>query len=189
MLCISNSTIRFIITPANLYTYTGCMNYVTFKKYCVIIHNTVSSIFASHSYTNIITIITVFGKASNEKYSFMNITHIRETDQKFLLRAIRFCNSISAYTDTLGLSDTEVALFKNELEALLYISENYKSFSISFILHNIGAMRCGLKVLTLQCIQSMNYNINIGKALGIREQAKIDSATLLELNFYRSCKN
>ena len=119
----------------------------------------------------------------------MDIKHIQEDNRKFLQHSILFCNAIGPYINVLGLDRTEITLLKNEIAALLYIGENYKSFSASFLLHNISIMRQGFKHLVRECLYSINYNKNIGLALGIKKKIAINNITFHELGFYKSSRN
>jgi len=119
----------------------------------------------------------------------MNVAYLNESNSRFLHQSIRFCKAIGPYMTVLGLNRLELELFKNELAALLYISENYKSFSASFIICNIGTMRKGFKDLVNDCLYSINYTESIGGILGISEKVKVDAATFKELEFYKSFEN
>ncbi len=118
-----------------------------------------------------------------------DIKYMQDDNRRFLQHSILFCNTIGPYVNVLGLDRTEITLFKNEIAALVYIDENHKSFSASFLLHNISIMRKGFKELVSECLHSLNYNKNIGAALGIRKKIAINNITFHELVFYKSSRN
>jgi hypothetical protein len=107
----------------------------------------------------------------------MNTSYLRESDRIFLMQAMRLCKSIDPYIKTLGLNPKEVAAFKQDIQSALFIAGRYRSFANSFFLCNSDTMRKRLAELVYQCLQSVNYNQNIGSALGIDDYAKF-SATI-----------
>jgi hypothetical protein len=123
------------------------------------------------------------------KQTVMNISQIHEGHHKFLMQSVKFCEAIGPFVKLLGLNIKEVTIFKEDILAVLYIAEHYKSFADSFILYNKGVLQKRMAILINDCLRSVNYTKSIGEVLGIEEQAKINGATYLELEFHISCKN
>ena len=89
----------------------------------------------------------------------------------------------------LGLDSMEVRIFKDEVQAVLYITGHYRTFANSFILYNISSMQRHFTRLVHGCLQSVNYNRNIGKALGIEKEAKVNAFEIAEFDFYKGFPN
>ena len=83
----------------------------------------------------------------------------------------------------------EVMLFKEDVQAVLYIAEHYKSFANSFILHNKGTLQKRLDILVNECLQSVNYTPGIGNVLGFEKQVKNIDVADGGLGFPAICKN
>lgn len=119
----------------------------------------------------------------------MNILQIHEGHQKFLIQSVRFCEGIGPLVKLLGLNIEEVRVFKQDIVAVLYIAEHYKSFADSFILYNKGALQKRMAVLVNGCLQSVNYTKSIGEVLGIEEQTYDYGAVVKGLEFSILCRN
>jgi hypothetical protein len=119
----------------------------------------------------------------------MDISHIHETERKFLLQSVRWCQEIDPYINVLGLRPMEVRAFEVDLQAVLFITRHYKSFANSFILYHINTMRRRLALLVNQCMQSPNYTRHIGYILGIEKRAEFRGFTIPQLDRYKSLKN
>jgi|GEM_PF-2575741 hypothetical protein len=105
-------------------------------------------------------------------------------DNKLLMQSVRLCQAIEPYIDVLGLDWNEVRNFKDEIQAIVYITENFKSFSNSFFLYNKGNIRLSMKLLISQCEASESYTAEIGKALGIEKDSNYNATAFPDLTFY-----
>lgn len=77
--------------------------------------------------------------------------------KSILLQSVRLCQSIHPYIDILGLNRNEVRNFTDQIQAAMYITENYRSFAGSFLLHNMAVIRVSKDELVNQCKDSPNY--------------------------------
>ena len=119
----------------------------------------------------------------------MNIAHIHEGHRKSLLQWVNWCQAIDPFIILLGLDINEVTMFKEEVAAVVYIAEHYKSFANSFIVYNKGAMKKRMDVLVNNCFKSINYTHDIGNILGIEEQLIAQHIQFTEPELYVYCKN
>ena len=114
----------------------------------------------------------------------------KKNDDLILLRqAVRLCQGIEPYIDVLGLNWNEVRNFKDEIQVIMYVTENFKSLANSFFISNMGTVRRSMRLLVQQCETSANYTPEIGKALGIEKDTGYHAPSYPDLTVYLSNLN
>ena len=98
-------------------------------------------------------------------------------DDKFIQQAVTFGSTIGKYTALLGVDPGEVALLKEDVKIVVYLSSHSSSYSPSFIRHNLSALHTRLVAICDACMQSKKYNRAIGIVLGLE-------TTVVESPFY-----
>jgi hypothetical protein len=119
----------------------------------------------------------------------MNIGHILENDRKFPHQSIRLYRRIDRYVDLLGLNAKTVEGFKSDVEAVVYVTGRYKSFSESFVLFHIATIKKRFALLKRACVKSENYTRKIGEELGIEAHSKFNVAKFWEIGLFNFCQN
>lgn len=142
-------------------------------------------------FKNCVKVLKASGTSCNTNAidTIMNISQIHEGHHKFLMQSVKFCQAIDPYIKLLGLNMKEVTVFKEDVQAVLYIAEHYKSFANSFIVHNKTTLQKRMAILVSECLQSINYTHSIGNVLGIEEQEKNIAEAYGGLEFPVICKN
>ena len=108
----------------------------------------------------------------------------KEDNVNLLLQSERLCRVIEPYIDILGLDRNEVSNFTEEINATVYITENFKSFGNSFFLFNMGTIRLSMELLIRKCEESLNYTAEIADALGIEKDANYGTTSFADFTFY-----
>lgn len=113
----------------------------------------------------------------------------KDENDNLLRQSERLCRVIEPYIDVLGLDRREVSNFTDEVQATLYITENFKSFGNSFFLYNRSTIRLSMELLIRQCEESVNYTAEIREALGIEKAANYRAASFSDFSFYQNHLN
>ena len=119
----------------------------------------------------------------------MNNSYKRDENYKILGRAVKLCQSIEPYVDLLGLNWYQVRNFKDEIQTIMYVTENFKSFADSFFLFNKNTISVTMELLIHQCVTSINYTQNIGRTLGIVKDVNFNVSAFRELTFVLNQRN
>lgn len=93
-------------------------------------------------------------------------------NERFLDKAIRFCENIDAYIEILGLDPIKVTAFKGNQMLLDFALRNqvhFSGFNENSLDNGVANLEISLQDLIEQCKKSKNYSLIIGKELGIEE--------------------
>jgi hypothetical protein len=103
---------------------------------------------------------------------------IRESDYNFLLSSEQFCNTINKYSSVLDVNEDDLHAYQEDNRLLIYVFHNagkYPSYAESFLRYKTQKMRSSYMLLASACRNSYNYNLSIGKELGLEATAEIFS--------------